>query len=462
MRSSSALAVALFLSSVASAQAEGGDLTEDVTEVVVEDAAEEVDEVETTEAVEEVATEEVALDQAAESEIPAVTDGSEADAPEAGADGLVEESVVEDEGLPNAPEDAVGAEPQAFLESSTAASSATEVEELLLRARQYLRPEVEAGLKLVAVRSLASVRDERALPMILEFASSMDPLVLTSTSVRETFVRALADRLSDRADLASLESAMQELNAETRPLLVTGVARSGSPDAVRFLVDRLGDSDELDEFLLREVEAAARAGLTLETRVDDESLYILRGYSERGSSALCRNAIAALGSLHDIHSIPALIQRLADEDSFVSQSARSALTTMARADLGQDPALWTAWHDEQQAWWRDSAPSLVLVLRGVDPAEAHKALAELVQHSLWRHELADLIGKLAHRTDRAITPAICVALGQLGSRRAIPYLLEAVLSDEPLVQGSANSALQNLTGLELYADYLEWSRALGV
>ena len=91
-----------------------------------------------------------------------------------------------------------------------------------------------------------------------------------------------------------------------------------------------------------------------------------------------------------------------------------------------------------------------------------RALAQLLQYPLWRHELPDVIGPLAQRSDRPIAPAICVVLGRLGSRRAIPFLLEAVLSDQPEVQESANAALRSLTGLDLETDYIEWSRTLGV
>ena len=455
MRFSSSLGFVFLLTAAVSAQEGGGDSEEEVTEVVTEGETEEVAEVD----VEEVVSEEAAQD---ETEVGA--DEAEAEATTSGAEVVAEESTTEvvDGGLPNAAEDASDAELHDFVANGTALTSPSDIEAMFARLREYVKPEADAGLKLAAVRSLSSANDERSLPMILEFISSMDPIVLSSTSVRETFVRAIVEQLEQRGGLTSFASVAREAQPETQSIIAMAVARSGSPDSVGFLVDLLGANDQLDRTILRQIELSTKAGGAADARPHDESLRTLRSYLESGSSDLCRGAIVALGSLHDIDSIPSLAQRLSDEDTFVSHSTHSALSMMARVDLGQDPALWQAWYEEQMTWWRETAPGVILNLKGEDPGEAHKSLAALLQHPLWRHELAEAIGPLVQRTDLPIASEVCTALGRLGSRRAIPYLLDAVLSDQPDVHAKANAALRILTGLELNADYLEWSQALGV
>ncbi len=464
----SSIGIVLLLTAVASAQEEGGESTEDVTEVVAEDTTDEVVETEQGSDDAEVIVEEVSSEEVV-SEEP-VVGATEVEASEAEDEALTNDidevvvNVAEEsgrEGLDNVPEDAADGELQAFV-TNQASAGVSDVEAMLARFRQYVKPEVEAGMKLAAVRSLASVRDERSLPLILEFAASMDPMVLSSTSVRETFGRAIVQQLQECGNLTPLDGVASEVTPETQSILAMAVARSGVSGSVGFLVTLLGDTDQMDALFLREIEVSAKLNQASDAEAHEESLRAVRGYLERGSSDLCRAAIAALGSLHDRSSIPALIQRLADEDSFVSRSARSSLTMMARTDLGQDPAIWQAWYEEQTTWWSETAPSVILILQSEDPAEAHKSLAALLEHPLWRHDLAEVIGPLALRADRPIAPAACVALGRLGSRRAIPFLLDAILSDKPEIRDHANAALRSITGLDLDADYIEWSRALGV
>jgi HEAT repeat protein len=345
--------------------------------------------------------------------------------------------------------------------TSSAGSETVDVAALLDELRVHASPEAGMEDKLAAVRTLAGVADDRALPLILDLAASIDAPLLASTSIRASVVGAIASHLARRGELTSFSLVLREAEPEVLPLIASAVARSGYEGYMPFLARLLGSSPEADEAVLE----AIVAGATARPDVDgpgDVTLAAVRGYLESPVAGLRRTAAQAVACLHDSGAIPTLAGLLADGDARVVTSASAALRSLAGADHGADPERWREWYAAELLWWRDEAQAVTGRLTGDDPADAHKALGELLRHRLWRHELADAIGPLVRRSDHPIGGDACTALGQLGSRRAIPYLLDGVLADDPDRRAKAIDALRVLTGLDHGDDHLAWLDALGV
>ena len=335
----------------------------------------------------------------------------------------------------------------------------TDATSLFEQLRETAGPDATTEVKVMAVRSLGAFSDERSLGLILEIAGSFDPIMLSSNSVCASVAEAIGAQLQGRTELSSLSLVVREAEPRLLPVIADGVSRSGANDSIRFLATLLGTGGAAhDDALLDAIR------VSIDDRrmhgVDEATLRDLRKYLASPTPELRRAAADCLGRLEDIGSMPALAALLQDEDALVSGSAASALRCIAATDVGNDSELWLAWLAEQQIWWSDEAPAALANLAHKDGGEAHKALASLIEHRLWRHELADAIGPLARRMDRPISSAICAVLGQLGSARAIPHLLSALRVRDDERRACAADALRALTGLDHGTDSAAWSHAL--
>jgi HEAT repeat protein len=94
------------------------------------------------------------------------------------------------------------------------------------------------------------------------------------------------------------------------------------------------------------------------------------------------------------------------------------------------------------------------------PGVVLAAVTESLRHPLHRHLVADSIGPLLVHPDPSVARATCVAIGRLGSNRAVPWLLAALRQHDPELREYAAAALRRLTGLDLPPQHARWSRAL--
>jgi HEAT repeat protein len=224
------------------------------------------------------------------------------------------------------------------------------------------------------------------------------------------------------------------------------------------VLERLaGRTAETDAAVLNEVAKIAENLYS----VSPERCYpwirpMLHGDDQRTRS----RAIGTLVDLGDARSIPDFIEMLEDPARRVQASARQALEQFSGRKLGQETLPWNKWYSAQREWLETEALALREQIDSQDPAEVVAAVGALSQRRVFREELVEVLSNGLWREESEIVAATCLALGQLGSKRAAPYLLDALRDSEELVRNSAWSALKLLTAEDLPLEYAAWAQRL--
>jgi hypothetical protein len=168
-----------------------------------------------------------------------------------------------------------------------------------------------------------------------------------------------------------------------------------------------------------------------------------------------------LAKMDDHESLSLFIYMLTDEDKTKVHAAHWSLEYMSGVRLPPDPAAWNEWYDLEYAWYLDEAPALYDALGSEDLAEVGGALAQLGAHHLYRHPSAERIGPMLVSSNPAKVRAAAGALERLGSRRAVPWLVDALdAADDDAQRLVLVTALQNLTGLSLPPERSAWVAGL--
>jgi HEAT repeat protein len=170
-----------------------------------------------------------------------------------------------------------------------------------------------------------------------------------------------------------------------------------------------------------------------------------------------RAIVRALGELDDGSSAPELITLLSHTHTGVADAALAALRRMSRLEYPPQPALWQAWYDREAKWYDRERPRQRNALGGGRPAAALEALRAYSQHGWRRAQLAhDVCGAFSRR-EAPVRELACEVLGGLGSRAALPALVETLGDPTTTVATAAWRALQRITGAALPNDREVWS-----
>lgn len=76
--------------------------------------------------------------------------------------------------------------------------------------------------------------------------------------------------------------------------------------------------------------------------------------------------------------------------------------------------------------------------------------------------MAEALGPLLWHDDMNLVQAVCPALEQLGSQRAVPFLVERLADRPDQATQAVRVTLRSLTGLDLPAEQEAWHAALGL
>jgi HEAT repeat protein len=314
------------------------------------------------------------------------------------------------------------------------------------------------SVRLAAADLLGHVDHERSSDALLELIEGIDPLQLESEFVQRALNGALARQLLVTPDAARRWThRVRELSLSQRTTIARAAGACASPTALRVLAGLIGSDPRLDRVAVRELISAALHG---SGDLDAWELDAVRTLLAAPDSDLRRLACGALGVLGDVAALESILHLLDDEEPLVREAALRCLQKLSGVDLGPQSDPWWRWLGAEDAWWREQAPAELERLDSSDPREVHLAIATLVRHPLHRHEIAGAIGWLAAHEDAGIAAAACRALARLRSREALPGLLEALAVGDEASRALSVAVLRDLTGLELPADYLAWSRAL--
>jgi len=316
------------------------------------------------------------------------------------------------------------------------------------------------GQRLIAARVLGGLRDPRSLAVLLRIMRQTEPIQFERPHVVAYYEEALAGVLAGRPEgLSELRRDAEGLAPKILPIVVAAVPFQGSSEGAKLVFDLLDLDSSLAPAVLDRISEVAG---TLHDAELDDTLWQVHWLVDNPDANIRREAALALGNLQDSTSCPKLIQMLQDSDRRVVGAALWALRNMSERNFAADVQLWLGWYEDERAWFEGPAVELESELRSPDPARVTHAVALLCHHPLFKHRLAATLGPLLLGEDPGTAATACAALGQLGSRRAVPFLVARLEYPEDAVTADVRRTLEVLTGLSLPAAGEAWNEALGL
>lgn len=296
-------------------------------------------------------------------------------------------------------------------------------------------------VRLCAARLLGEAHHPRAVDVLLQVAGEVEPIHMARSYVSTAFEQPLARALASdpRAD-AALAGRIARLSPQVRDLLLRAAAQADSAATRRFLASRLTAGEDEQPIVLGAI-AAARPGAF---EAAPEQLEALRARLHGAGEELPRLAALALGKLEDREAVDELIELLSGADALAAHAAHEALRGIGGSDLGTAASAWKAWLAAEETWWDERAPVELQRLLCGERKRVHVALQELLRHPLYRHETAPAVAGLLQEQDDVLAVAGCDALAALGSREALPALLEALAVPEGELRDAVLRTLQSL------------------
>ena len=323
--------------------------------------------------------------------------------------------------------------------------------------REFLRAECRAHpdreVRVAALDVLGRQGSPEGLAMFFELVEASGD-ELEHRSLRAVAGEALLAMLrKDAATAAALERPLLAAPLPVQHLACEALARCNRPAAVGLLSKLFGRDPELDHVAL---EALAQLGERFPWRVGDEVSKRLRAALRRDEPRLRAAVAHALGRTKDAPSFPALIALLADPDPAVVRAARWALCEISGQTRIGDQAGWQRWLEAEISWWQEAGETRLEALDPRDSTRLSEALRELSMHPLARESVVDVLSSGLSELDPAARRVACLSLARLGSRRAVPALIECLFDPEEELRATAWQALRALTGEDLPPEPQVW------
>lgn len=296
------------------------------------------------------------------------------------------------------------------------------------------------------------------LALVLRNARDLGPLELGRPRVRGALCDALTAILDrDERAWSEIEKRIDDLELATCEVLVEAIGAAGRARGMD-LLEHLFRRAELDPE--RVIEAVVLLEVARPWELAGRTLELIRPWlrSQDGS----RRALAArlLGRVHALDELHTLIALTGDGDPLVRRCAGDAVRAMAGLPLTVDPEALAAWHEREEVWYEERWTVLLETLVSPRPGLGNQALGELLEHPLYRHEVARELAENLHRQPLSVAVATCNELGALGSPWALPGLVEVLGDAKPRLAKVVWRALCKLTGQERELSRETWRRWL--
>jgi HEAT repeat protein len=323
--------------------------------------------------------------------------------------------------------------------------------------REFLRSQCRAQpspeVRLVALEVLGRQASAEGLDLCFELLEASGD-ELENRSLLAAGSEALLSMVrKDSAAAAALERLVGGASVTTQRLVCEALAQCNRPAAVRILAKLFGRDPELD---LAVLEALTRIGERFPWRVGDDVATRLRPALGRGTPALRAGVARALGRIGDVSSIGALVGQLSDADPSIQRAAQWALHEISGETRTRTPEEWQRWFQAESSWWKEQGPGWLEAIDPDEPARLSEAMRELVHHPLARESTVDALAEAMSGLDPAAKLVATGALARLGSRRAVPALIECLYDPSAELRTSAWQALRSLTGEDLPAEPQLW------
>lgn len=193
---------------------------------------------------------------------------------------------------------------------------------------------------------------------------------------------------------------------------------------------------------------------------------------EYSDPALCIAIGQALGGLRSEVGIESMIDMLTYEVPYdlqdktesterrVREMALWSLQQITTRRFGGDPKIWKLWLKEEQRWLKESSNYWIKRLGSQDLGASAEAIRTISKRRYGRDTLALAVARLLDVGHDEVKPMACAALANLGSKPAMPWLLEALDHESKVIAEAALTALRALTGKDLPMDRETWCMAL--
>lgn len=298
--------------------------------------------------------------------------------------------------------------------------------------------------RIALARILGSLGGKSALKSILSIAADLDPIQWERTFVQVPLQQSLARVVCGQEKLAmEVAHRVRDSKPGLASILVRALVEADAWPAASELALAFGRDARLDLCL---AEALAALGDKVAGSLPDSVLDALRSQLESRDPRLLSAAALALGRMGDAVCAPRLAQLMDEPDPVLHAGVRKALAALCGLDLDPNRAAWVVWIERERVWSVDRLPELERECLAGDPAVVPGAMAELVQHRLYRHRAARAVLPMLNSPNAAVVRLACGVLPGFGSRCVVPTLRVLARSADAEVRTAAASALLALTG----------------
>ncbi len=309
----------------------------------------------------------------------------------------------------------------------------------------------ERDVRLAEMRVLTALGQARGLELVLEIARGLGHEIL-ARPVREPLRTALTTILrSDEAAYSLLATQLPELGDEL--VLLVAEALEQEPDGAGILVEILGRGPALER---RALEALVALEDRLPWRVHLDVRAQVRSRLTHPNDEVRCAALLAVGRLHDADSLPALITCLEDGSAEAARAAQWSLQQVAGERESRQAGDWNAWVKAETAWLREEGALLRSELGTGEGSKMVASLRELLPHRMARDPVVEELVLLLPDLAPELQTLACDTLGRLGSRAAVPALVDLLSGEERAVREAAGRALRALCGQDLPAEPQPW------
>jgi hypothetical protein len=317
------------------------------------------------------------------------------------------------------------------------------------------RPETGVRERVAALLVLAQTARSRDLDLCLALAGEGGAADRGLRSQLERTLLALVAR--DPLAISALATRFAAQPEACYAAIIRAIGSADSPQALRLCSEQLGQAPPADALLLCEI---ARLGAVVPHPIEARVRTRVREYLRQSDPQLLAAAVYAVGRLDDGDAAEPLVELLQNDYEHVRASAHRVLRGLAGEPLPPEHERWALWYRRESEWWRRDAPFHKAELGSGAQFQVAAALRVLATHRLYRHAIAPEVARCLARPERDIVMLACAALGQLGSRTALPELVDLLARGEPASADAARRALERITGERLGDEADAWRRLL--
>ncbi len=309
--------------------------------------------------------------------------------------------------------------------------------------------------RIVAIQVLGEIGGARALEAVLSIASSIEPIHWMRTYVQMPIEESLAQILSRDPRLTkSMADRAAKLDPHLCPIAVRATVRAGSPVAVSWLVPLFGRGAELD---LAIVEAIVHFAEQSYVEMSASEVAKVRSLLDNRDARVQRAAVTALGTLGDMDSISRFVAFLGSQDPLVARAAHWSLKRLTGQSFEADRGAWGEYLTAEQTWHDENWAGITDALNSEDLGVVADAVASLTQHPVYKNRAALELRPLLSTDDLTRVRLAAGALGSIGARAAVPWLVDCLRHSDETVRSNAWQSLRALTGKKLPPDPESWT-----